>query len=115
MAQATGTTTRALRFYEQQGLLTARRAVNGYRVYDENAVNRVVNIRYLLDAGLTLEDVQHFRFCLDGDLPNSRAAESMLEVGRRRLAVLDERIANLTRVRDHLADQLAAAGRSDRR
>ena len=33
LAQRTGVTTRALRFYEDQGLLTARRSANGYRVY----------------------------------------------------------------------------------
>jgi DNA-binding transcriptional MerR regulator len=80
-------------------------------VYDENAVRQVANIRYLLDAGLTVEDVRHFRFCLDGDLPNSRPSKSMLEVGRRRLAVLNNRIADLVRVRDHLSGQLAAASK----
>jgi DNA-binding transcriptional MerR regulator len=109
LAKAAGTTTRALRFYEEHGLLTAGRAVNGYRVYDEGAVNRVANIRFLLDAGLTLDDVAHFRVCLDGDLPNSRPTEAMLGVGLRRLAVLDERIADLVRVRDHLATMLTEA------
>lgn len=79
---------------------------NGYRDYDEGAVTRVTNIRYLLDAGLTLEDVQHFRVCLDGDMVRGHASAAVIEVGRRRLAVLDQRIADLVAVRDHLATQL---------
>ncbi|NEW72044.1 MerR family transcriptional regulator [Streptomyces rhizosphaericus] len=109
LAKATGATARALRFYEERGLLSSARAGNGYRVYDERAVRRVANIRYLLDAGLTLEDIEHFGACLDGDLPSSRPAEAMLDVARRRLSVLDERIDTLTRVRDELAGRLAAA------
>ncbi|MBI0300767.1 MerR family transcriptional regulator [Streptomyces sp. PRKS01-29] len=109
LAKATGTTTRALRFYEERGLLSSARAVNGYRTYDEQAVRRVANIRYLLDAGLTLEDIEHFGACLDGDVPNSRPSEAMLDVGRRRLGVLDDRIATLARVRDELAERLAVA------
>ncbi|MEE4595241.1 MerR family transcriptional regulator [Streptomyces sp. DSM 41524] len=109
LAKATGATARALRFYEERGLLSSARAGNGYRVYDERAVRRVANIRYLLDAGLTLEDIEHFGACLDGDLPSSRPAEAMLDVARRRLSVLDDRIDTLTRVRDELAGRLAAA------
>ncbi|WP_432253170.1 MerR family transcriptional regulator [Streptomyces sp. HNM1019] len=109
LAKATGTSTRALRFYEERGLLSSGRAVNGYRIYDEQAVRRVANIRYLLDAGLTLEDIEHFGACLDGDVPSSRPAEAMLDIGRRRLSVLDDRIAALARVRGELAGLLAAA------
>ena len=114
LAKATDTTTRALRFYEERGLLSSRRAVNGYRMYDETAVNRVANIRYLLDAGLTLDDIEHFGYCLDGDLPKGRASDAMLGVGWRRLAVLDDRIANLVRVRDYLAELLDTASAAPR-
>ncbi|ONI72689.1 MerR family transcriptional regulator [Actinosynnema sp. ALI-1.44] len=110
LAKRTGVTTRALRFYEEEGLLTSRRLANGYRDYDEIAVTRVTNIRYLLDAGLTLEDVHAFQVCLDGDMANARIGSAVAEVARRRLAVLDKRIADLVAVRDHLANQLFMAG-----
>ncbi|WP_443062020.1 MerR family transcriptional regulator [Streptomyces sp. NBC_00490] len=50
-------TARALQRYEQAGLISSERAVNGYRVYDERALVRVRNIRYLLAAGLALADL----------------------------------------------------------
>lgn len=109
LAKATGASARSLRLYEERGLLPAGRAANGYRVYDASAVTRVANIRYLLDSGLTLDDVTHFRTCLGGDVAHARCpAEHLMEIGRRRLAVLDERIAALVRVREHLAARLAA-------
>ncbi|MFI1813122.1 MerR family transcriptional regulator [Streptomyces sp. NPDC020422] len=108
LARRTGTTARALRHYEQAGLISSARAANGYRVYDEGAVVRVSNIRYLLEAGLTLDDVTAFASCLDGDMPAAPPSARGLEIARERLAVLDARIAAQTEARDRLATALAA-------
>ncbi|WP_409462878.1 MerR family transcriptional regulator [Amycolatopsis sp. GA6-003] len=109
LAKATGVTTRALRFYEEQGLLTAARSRNGYRHYDESAIERVANIRYLLDSGLTMDDIRPLGSCLQGDLPSRRLSSSAVALVDRRLAVLDERIEALTRVREKLSSRAAAS------
>ncbi|RLV04507.1 MerR family transcriptional regulator [Streptomyces griseocarneus] len=106
LAGATGTTARALRHYEQAGLLSSERAPNGYRLYDERAVVRVRNIRYLLAAGLTLDDVRAFLPCLDGDVAAAPPSGKGLRVALERLAILDERIAAQTEARDRLAAAL---------
>ncbi|RSS46888.1 MerR family transcriptional regulator [Streptomyces sp. WAC08241] len=108
LARRTGVSARALRHYEKAGLVTSSRAANGYRVYEEGAVTRVANIRYLLDAGLTLDDVSAFRSCLDGDVPSVPPSARGLEIARERLAVLDARIAAQTAARDRLAKALEA-------
>ncbi|GAA1020809.1 MerR family transcriptional regulator [Acrocarpospora pleiomorpha] len=109
-AAAAGTTPRALRFYEQRGLLTPPpRTVTGQREYGQREVDRVRIIRELLSLGLTIEDV---RICadrlhlLDGDKLPPRAGPgcSMASgVVERRLAALDAEIARLSRVREQLA------------
>ncbi|WP_371680178.1 MerR family transcriptional regulator [Streptomyces sp. NBC_01276] len=109
LAGATGTTARALRHYEQAGLICSERAPNGYRVYDERAVVRVRNIRHLLAAGLTLDDVRVFLPCLDGDVAAAPPSDKGLRVALDRLAVLDRRIAAQTEARDRLAHVLRAA------
>jgi DNA-binding transcriptional MerR regulator len=110
LAEAAGTTPRALRHYERAGLISSERAPNGYRVYDERAVVRVRNIRHLLAAGLTLEDVRAFTPCLDGDVAAAPPSGRGLEVALERLAVLeDRRIAARTAVRDRLAAALLRA------
>lgn len=106
LASVTGSTPRALRHYEAHGLIAAHRAANGYRTYDETAVTRVRNIRYLLGVGLTLEDVQAFLPCLDGDVAAAPPSPARLRVGLDRLAVLDARIATQAAVRDRLAAAL---------
>lgn len=109
LAAETGTTPRALRHYEQSGLISSGRAANGYRVYDGRAAVRVRNIRYLLAAGLTLDDVRVFLPCLDGDLATAPPSGEGLRVVRERLAVLNERIAAQTEARDRLRAALRSA------
>jgi DNA-binding transcriptional MerR regulator len=109
LADATGATPRALRHYEQAGLITSERAANGYRLYDAGTAVRVRNIRQLLDVGLTLDDVQVFLPCLDGDVTAGPASGRALRVAADRLAVLDARIAAQVAVRDRLAGALRQA------
>lgn len=109
LAEITGASTRALRKYEGEGLITSERAANGYRVYDERAAVRVRNIRHLLAAGLTLADVRCFTPCLDGDMTTAPPSPEGLRVARERLAAIDARIATQTAARDRLARALQAA------
>jgi MerR family copper efflux transcriptional regulator len=112
-ARAAGTTPRALRWYQQHGLLEPRRSPTGYRDYDERAVQRVRHIRELLNLGFTLTDVQAFVDLLDREVPadftqpGSPICHLALEKARARLAALDERIAAATKIRDRLAERLA--------
>ncbi|MGW2253080.1 MerR family transcriptional regulator [Kitasatospora sp. NPDC001660] len=110
LAKLTGTTARALRHYEQAGLITAERAPNGYREYGEADAVRVRNIRALVDAGLTLEDLRPLLGCLDGDVMAKRPSARALGIARERLAVLERRIAAQTEARDRLLAALEAAG-----
>ncbi|MER7846340.1 MerR family transcriptional regulator [Kitasatospora sp. NPDC096077] len=52
LARRTGVTPRALRYYEEQGLLTPERRPSGYREYGDRDVDTVHGIRTLLAAGL---------------------------------------------------------------
>ncbi|TDE09439.1 MerR family transcriptional regulator [Jiangella asiatica] len=53
MSRRTGVSRRLLRYYEEQGLIEARRGKNGYREYDDDTVLTVRQVRALLDAGLS--------------------------------------------------------------
>lgn len=105
-AEATGTTARALRHYEQAGLINSQRAANRYRVYEERTVVRVRNIRHLPAAGLTSDDVRLFLPCLDGDVGAAPYPERGLRIARERPAVLEARIAARTEARHRPATAL---------
>ncbi|RSS32154.1 MerR family transcriptional regulator [Streptomyces sp. WAC08241] len=118
-AAAAGTTPRALRLYEQRGLLPPPvRTPSGQREYGPDDVARVRVVRELLALGLTIEDV---RACvdrlplLDVDAIRSRRIPEGVcvrtsTVVDRRIAALDEEIARLTRMRDELVSRAAAPG-----
>lgn len=117
-AAAAGLTPRALRYYEQEGLLRARRMASGHREYGPEDVHRLRAVRKLLAAGLTIGDLLAFVdvldmvYPMDGEDPGPGPAKrlghcSVAEVATRRLAALDERIERLVEARNGLAAGLA--------
>lgn len=104
LAERTGSSRRLLRYYEEQGLIFPTRSENGYREYDERYVDRVVQIRGLLDAGIPTRVIKQLLPCLDKPrsihLPNPSAATiATLERERDRMTA---RIESLTVNRDAL-------------
>lgn len=67
LARQTGTTPRALRYYEEQGLLRPDRHASGYRDYDEQAVRVVGHIQLLLSAGLGTTAIAEILPCIPDD------------------------------------------------
>ncbi|MFK8911005.1 MerR family transcriptional regulator [Streptomyces sp. YS-3] len=109
LAARAGTTTRALRYYESRGLLTARRAENGYRSYDEEDLRLLRQIRTLQDFGFELEETRPFVECLRAGHEAGDTCPASLAVYRRKLAELDGLIGQLQSVRDQVGAQLARA------
>ncbi|NEW43397.1 MerR family transcriptional regulator [Nocardia cyriacigeorgica] len=114
LSRRTGVNAHQLRYYEAQGLLEADRSANGYRAYDENAVLRVQQIRHLLDAGLSSDDIAYLLPCASGAAPELPGCPEMLAAMRSRLRRLDEQMDKLARSRGALADYIAAAETSGR-
>jgi DNA-binding transcriptional MerR regulator len=63
LATRTGVSARALRHYEQRELLPAERDTNGYRIYTESDVPRVLQIKAMIDAGLTTSTIRRYIDC----------------------------------------------------
>ncbi|GAA4239713.1 hypothetical protein GCM10022254_60970 [Actinomadura meridiana] len=109
LAARAGVSTRTLRYYEQQGLLPAGRASNGYREYEESDVRLVVEIRSLLANGFTLADARPFVDCLRAGHEDGASCPESVAVYQRKLAEIDADIRTLIRRRADLADQLVRA------
>lgn len=111
LSRRTGVNAHQLRYYEAQGLLDADRGANGYREFDENAVLRVKQIRHLLGAGLSSEDIAYLLPCAVGETPELLGCPELLAAMRSRLQRLNEQMDRLARSRDALADYIDAAER----
>lgn len=104
LAAATGLSRDALRFYEQRGLLTARRLGNGYRDYPPEAVEWLCYLRTAQSLGFTLAEIEAGMPLLADPATSSLELRAALE---RKLADIDERIAGLAELRAGLARRLA--------
>jgi DNA-binding transcriptional MerR regulator len=110
LSERTDTPRRLLRYYEEQGLIVAARLPNGYRNYDEYNVDRVVQIRGLLDAGLPTRIIKQILPCLDKPrvIHFHDATPEMIATLERERDRMTERIQCLIRNRDAIAEYLEA-------
>lgn len=109
LARRAGVSTRTLRHYEAMGLVTARRAANGYRDYAGAELRAVAEIRALAGLGFTLEETRPFVECLRAGNAVSGSCPDSIAVYRRKLADIDGYLARLSLVREELQAQLAHA------
>ncbi|MFD5175316.1 MerR family transcriptional regulator [Nocardia sp. NPDC058379] len=109
LAERTGSSARALRYYEQHGLVEPRRDSNGYRIYDEVELRVVHKIHALRTVGFELADMHPFVACLRaGDGSGDGCPDSVEEL-RRKLDEVDAATRRLATIRGQLAAQLADA------
>ena len=108
LAERTGVSRRLLRYYEEQGLITPTRGLNGYREYQESHEDIVLQVKGLLDAGLPTRIIQQLLPCLDQPqtiyVPD--VTPEMVATLQHEQARLSERIDCLTRNRDAIAEYL---------
>jgi DNA-binding transcriptional MerR regulator len=97
LAEATGTTTKALRFYEAIGLLPpAVRTSTGYRDYGEDTVARLDFIRRGRIAGLTLAQIRDILTVRDaGHAPCGHVRQLLAD----QLDAIDAQLADLRALR----------------
>lgn len=100
-----------LRYYEAQGLLEPSRGPNGYREYTEDAVVTVAQIRRLLTAGLSTQEIGGMLCCATGTAPDLDPCPELLDTLHERLHGLDKEIGALSRSRQALHDYIDATER----
>ncbi|MFE3432481.1 MerR family transcriptional regulator [Streptomyces sp. NPDC059171] len=110
-AAAAGVTIKALRYYEDCGLLSPGRTANGYRDYTAEDVRLAEEIRSLGAFGLTPKETGPFLACLRaGHDTGDHCAES-LAAYQRKIQAIDLLVARLTYSRDQLVRRRDAAAR----
>ncbi len=89
-----------VRFYEREGLLPeAQRTAGGYRLYSVDDVGRLRFIRRAKTLGFTLEEIAEL-LNLNAGKGNRAGVKHLAE---RRLADLDQKLRELSAIRDALA------------
>lgn len=111
-AARSGVPPKTIRFYEGKGLIApAERLNNHYRSYDDNDIRTLRFIQRARSLGFSLKDVgELLSLCRDGQ----RASKDVKRVALSHVAALDCKIAELTAIRNNIAD-LARRCRGDHR
>lgn len=95
-----------IRYYEREGLLPRpQRRASGYREYGEATLRRVRFIRRAKDLGFTLDEIREL---LELETDRERGVEVVKQRAMKRLEELDRRLAQLTEMRNELAQLVEA-------
>ena len=100
LAERSGVSTSALRFYEERGLIESRRTTGNQRRYAKATLRRVAFVRTAQRVGLTLEEVSEALATLpQGRTPTKADWARLSRSWRPRL---DEQIRRIELLRDRL-------------
>lgn len=106
LAKRVGVGIDTVRYYEREGLLPqAQRRSSGYRLYDVKDIQRLRFIRRAKTLGFTLTEVRDL-LTLSSRKDDDMAA--MKAAAQQKLADVDAKITELTRIRDGLGALIGA-------
>src|SRR5437867_351444 len=106
VASAARVNIQTIRYYERTGLLAApRRTPSGYREYDDDAVKRLRFIKHAQALGFSLKEIREL---LALRVRHGAACHAVERKARTKIALIDERVRELTRLRRTL-ERLTAA------
>ncbi|OBF09571.1 helix-turn-helix domain-containing protein [Mycobacterium sp. 852002-10029_SCH5224772] len=106
LADATGTTAPAIRYYEQIGLLPRPRRVGGQRRYEDDDVRRVTFIRRCRDLDFSVEQV---RGLVELTRDRDRSCLQARDLAELHLTAVRAKIADLRMLESHIAELIATS------
>ncbi|MCX4706702.1 MerR family transcriptional regulator [Streptomyces sp. NBC_01373] len=103
VARGAGVSVRAVRYYEQQGLLIAERSPSGQRLYRQDAIALVHFFQQMFAAGLTSRRIAELLPCWDAGHTDAEQ-RAMLRAERERIQA---KIDDLQAALEHLDEVIA--------
>jgi len=103
VAKRTGVSVDALRFYEERGLIKPQRTANGYRLYPQETLQLLGYIKLAQQLGFSLTEIGE-------NLPllwstEGGSSDHLAELFAQKIALLDERMAQMQALRNVLAER----------
>lgn len=109
LARLTNVSVRSLRHYEQKGLLRPRRLENGYRDYDESAIEQVKVIQFYLELDLNTDEIGRIVNCKgqrvwEGD--QTVCAQNMISLYTQKMQAIDDEMQMLAEIKARLMGRI---------
>ena len=102
LAHLTGVSVRALRYYEEKGVLRPQRTPSGYRIFTDADARTVAHVQTLLTAGLGMDLIAEIVSCMSGETLLLEDCRARLEVERHRMTSDIDRLAHARTMLDNL-------------
>ena len=103
LARAADVNVETVRYYQRRGLVAQpQRPSNSVRRYSEDSVKRIRFIKRAQELGFTLAEVTNLLALEDG-----RSCRETRELAGRKLAIVESRLADLSRLRRTLRELVA--------
>ncbi|MBR9826571.1 Cu(I)-responsive transcriptional regulator [Maricaulis sp. D1M11] len=110
-AEATGIPSKTLRYYEEVGLVRPARAENGYRVYAETDLRKLVFVGRARGLGFSLEDCRRLLSLYEDQ---SRASADVKVLARSHVDEIDRKLKELRAIKAELNRLISACHGDDR-
>lgn len=110
LAERAGVSVETIRYYQRRGLLgEPKKPLGGYRHYPPGAERRVRFIKRAQALGFSLQEVAGLL-----RLDAANACAETRELAAHKLALIQEKLADLTRMREGLAALVSECGKGDK-
>ena len=107
IAEKTGKTTRALRYYEQLGILTPdSRTEAGYRLYSERSLIQIEWIDKLNRIGFSLPEIKTFLSDFESMETAADLMEGLQSLYREKLTEVEQQISHLQQLAEELRESV---------
>ena len=111
VSAATGLPAKTIRYYEDVGLVLPQREANGYRVFSDTDMHKLAFLARARSLGFSLESCRTLLALYDD---KSRASADVKAIAEEHLSEIDQKLAELSAMRDTLAVLVRSCAGDDR-
>lgn len=111
VSDATGLPAKTIRYYEEVGLVRPAREANGYRVFSENDVHKLAFLARARSLGFPVESCRSLLALYED---RSRASADVRSIAQSHLEEIDQKLVELTAMRDTLQGLVTACAGDNR-
>ncbi|TFE26327.1 MerR family transcriptional regulator [Cohnella luojiensis] len=106
VAEKSGLSTSALRYYEQIGLIPTPERINGRRIFSDDILSRLETIRLAQSAGFQIDEIKQLLEGFDSNVPPS---ERWRVMALKKQEELDEQINQMLKMKSILSKSLGCS------
>lgn len=102
----TGASVRSIRYYELKKIIRSSRLANGYRDYDEAAVERIKTIQLYLSLGLNTDEIARLIECPTSPQSDRPPCHAAYKLYRSKLIEVNQQLELLRTVQSRLEERM---------